>query len=362
MYNHSAVGKVAIHRRMPMNEYTDALELFSKHPKIQETEHVPLDHAFGRILAQDVHAPCDLPLFDTSDVDGVALRLQDVSQTLHIDGIRHACAVKDKLDNPDCKAVQIMTGARIPSWSDVVVPGSCVSVIKKKPKTISVPDVKNIRPGQYIRHQGESYKKGELVCSQGHYLQSESLMKLAHFGIHAVSVIKRPKVWLATSGDEVREPGETIKDGEIFNAAGVYLRSQVYALGLNVHYQRHLNDVASKMGYFLQSWLESPAPALLITTGAVSMGPQDMFPRLAKDLGLHTQFCRCASGPTKPILFASHGNTHYWVGAPGDCASTQACWQFFIREFLHHWVGIPSLVRMQPQLARDDCDNHMISL
>ncbi|MBI2646199.1 MAG: molybdopterin molybdotransferase MoeA [Deltaproteobacteria bacterium] len=337
-----------------MIAYEEALELFSKISPIEESEKVRLEEALGRILKEDLHAPCDLPLFNNSAMDGVALRAHELHTDVMIEGTRLAKAVHDPFDDLKTKAIRIMTGAKVPPWADLVVPVEFTEVLRKKEGKDVIKFAPNsFKKGDNIRVAGEDYKKGELIFKKGHCLTADRLMVLANFGMSQINVVKTPKIWLATTGDEVRDPGDLLRSGEIYNSSGIYLKSKLCDLHLPLYLSRHLKDRKEATRSFLIRWIRSPKANLLITTGAVSMGEKDDLPKLAEEMGATIHFHKVAIRPGKPILFASFGKDHYWIGAPGNAISTAVAWTFFIRPFLHQWLSLPLPHQTQALLAQD---------
>ncbi len=343
-----------------MITHEDALKLFLDVAPIAETESLFIDEALGRRLAKDIMSPCNLPLFSNSAMDGVALRMSQMSSEVVIQGTRLAKAVDvagvaiDKLDDPSTVSIRIMTGAKVPPWAEVVVPIENVEVNKNTSGQEVIRILKNtsFKVGDNIRYAGEDYKKGELIYGKDKVLTPEALMVLASFGIRHVEVFKIPQFWMATTGDEVKEVGTTLHDGEIYNTSSIYLKSNLKALSYSFHRTLHLNDHRLMIGDFLKDWLKTKGPSFLVTTGAVSMGEKDDLPILAKELGLKIHFHKISIRPGKPILFASHKN-HFWIGAPGNAVSTAVAWTYFIRPFLHQWMRVPLPVTIQAPLACD---------
>lgn len=343
-----------------MITHEEALKLFTKISPIAQTEKLPLEKALGRILKQDILAPCDLPLFNNSAMDGIAIRICDLltDVPIVIQGTRFAKAVKDTFDAARTKAIRIMTGAQVPPWTDLVVPVEFTQVVGKKDgKEVIQFTSHSFKNGDHIRLAGQDYKKGEMVFKAGSHLSANHLMVLANFGINKVTVLKIPKIWIATTGDEVKEPGSSLKKGEIYNSCGIYLKSRVLELRFPLQIFLHLKDKKEKIKSFLISWLKSLGPSFLITSGAVSQGEKDDLPKLAKELAEEFEgtfhFHKVAIRPGKPILFVSFGKDHYWIGAPGNVISTTVAWTFFIRPFLHQWTKIPLPSVTKAILAQD---------
>ena len=161
------------------------------------------------------------------------------------------------------------------------------------------------KKGSNIRRAGEDFTKGDLVFPKGTVLSSEKLTVLANFGIAKITVMKKAKFVLATTGDEVRSPGTELSPGEIYNSSHTYIRSQLQAAGHELSCYHHLSDEFDECIQFVKEWLDSEGPSLLVTTGAVSMGEKDALPKVAQELGLKIHFHKSAVRPGKPVLFAT---------------------------------------------------------
>src|SRR3989338_3789807 len=152
-----------------MIAYEEALDFFSKVSPIEESEKVRLEEALGRVVKEDLHAPCDLPLFNNSAMDGVALRAHELHTDVIIEGTRLATVVRDSFDDVKTKAIRIMTGAKVPPWADLVVPVEFTEVLEKKSgghhqeKEVIKFAPNSFKKGDNIRVAGEDYKKGELI-------------------------------------------------------------------------------------------------------------------------------------------------------------------------------------------------------
>jgi molybdopterin molybdotransferase len=291
-------------------------------------------------------------------MDGIAVRKTQVQDTVILAGTRFSGPISDVLDSPDTSAIRIMTGAKVPPWADGIIPVEQTTSRKGYKELGLESDVVCLNPrgwvdGQHIRRAGTDFKKGDLIFKSHLTLNPSRLMVLASLGIDPVPVSVHPRVWLAVTGDELKQPGEPIQDGEIYDSSSVFLSTAFKMLGIPLERHCRLADQPDELRRVWGEWLSSPGPSVLITTGGVSAGERDYLPEVATQLGMDIHFHKVAIRPGKPMVFASKGGSHFWLGAPGNAISTLVAWMFFIRPFLSHVWRFPELPRHRCFLHED---------
>jgi molybdopterin molybdotransferase len=259
-------------------------------------ETVGLAQARNRILAADLIAAIDLPPHDSAAVDGFALRFSDLSKdgptSLRLIGLAAAGRpFQGTLANGE--TVRTFTGAVMPSGGDtVVMQEDCVLDGDK----VAIPA--GIRRGQHRRHQAEDLPAGRLVLSAGRRLRAQDIALAAALGQNTLPVFARPRVALFSTGDEVREPGQSRKAGDIWDANRWLVRGLLEQWGCEVDDLGILPDNRSTIEAALSAAARDHD--LLVTSGGMSVGAEDHLAAVIRRRGT-LDIWRLALKPGKPV-------------------------------------------------------------
>lgn len=300
----------------------------------------------GRVCAAPVYAEIPNQNFDNSAMDGFALNSAELENAaadrpviLTVAG--HIAAGESlSFAAPERgQCYEIMTGAPLPPGCDAVVP------VEKTAKNEQGKIVFTVaaKPGDNIRRIGEDYQQGDLVISPGAMLQAPHILALATLGVTQVSVVRRPRVALLSTGREIVEPGTVpLQHGQIYNSTQPYLRAAMAAMGMDVRAVETLPDDPSLFRERLSASIENGMD-LCVSTGAVSAGVHDFVPSVLKELGAEIFFHKSAIRPGKPIFFARlPGHGPFYIGLPGNPASSAAGLRFFVAPLLRALQGLPA--------------------
>ncbi|MDX1723223.1 MAG: molybdopterin molybdotransferase MoeA [Pseudomonas sp.] len=316
-------------------------ELLARAPAPPPVERVALRQALGRVLAEPLHAPFEVPAWDNSAMDGYALRAADLPAAGGCLPLAGRIAAGDAAAQvlPAGHAVRIFTGAPLPPGADsVVMQEQC----RLEEGRVWLPPVQG---GEHVRQCGEELAAGTQVLSAGQRLRPQELGLLASFGIDRVAVYRRLRVGLLSSGNELREPGEALQPGQIYNANRYSLAGVLSSLGLEVHdYEIMADELAASrdaLSLAASEW------DMLITSGGVSVGEEDHLKQAIRELGeLH--LWRLAIQPGKPLAFGEVGGKP-WIGLPGNPAAALITALVVARPFLLRAQGCQDVV---PQALR----------
>jgi molybdopterin molybdotransferase len=302
-----------------------------------DPEQSQLLDAVGRVLAEDIHAPWDLPLWDNSAMDGFAVQAADAisEKELEITGYIPAGGAELPPVAPGC-AVKIMTGAPIPPGCELVVP-----VEETKELDGKVRLMKSLRVRDHIRFKGEDVAAGAKVLPAGTLLRPPEISLLASFGQSLVQVHRRPRVAILSTGDELIELGMVPGPGQIIN-------SNIYSLAAAV---RDAGGEAQLLGIArdnLESHREKLARGLkadvLITSAGVSAGDRDLVRDVLDELGVEQKFWKIAIKPGRPTAFGVKGETLVF-SLPGNPVSTMVTFEMFVRPALRKLQGVSPAIR-----------------
>ena len=307
---------------------------------IQQAEDVPTLQAWGRVLAEDVHAGLDVPPADNSSMDGYAVRLADVpaagvvlpvSQRIPAGVVGHALAAGS--------VARIFTGAQIPPGADaVVMQEQCTAVDPQSVRVDTVPAA-----GQWIRRRGEDIATGATVLARGTVLTAQAMGLAASVGRASVRVLRRPRVALFSTGDELAMPGEPLKPGGIYNSNRFTLTGLLQASGCEV---KDLGIVPDRLEATRQA-LRAAAEGvdLILTSGGVSVGEEDHL-KPAMRLEGRLDLWQVAMKPGKPLAFGAvrreDGSEALFVGMPGNPVSSFVTYLLTVAPLLRALQGRPS--------------------
>lgn len=300
-------------------------------------EQVPLLDALGRVLAQDVVARESLPPFANSSMDGYALLAADLANaspatpaTLRVIGDVAAGAVLNVAVERGT-AVRIMTGAPLPPGADVVVPVEDTNEAwrnKERPLPAQIQVNRAVKPGDYIRHPGEDIEAGQTILEKGHILRPQEVGVLASLGISQVTVIRRPRVAILATGDELLEIDQPLQPGKIRNSNGFTQAAQVLALGAVPIELGIAGDTETAVRLKLQEGLEANAD-LFISSAGVSVGAYDVVKAVLEQEG-NVGFWRVRMRPGKPLAYGTYHGVPY-LGLPGNPVSAMVSFERFAR-------------------------------
>jgi molybdopterin molybdotransferase len=298
----------------------EALALVLEWVRPLEGEDVPVARAAGRVVAEPALAVTDLPPFDSSAMDGYAVRAADTPGPLNVVG--HSAAGKPETRALGIgEAIEISTGAVVPEGADAVVPVE---------RTSGAVEVEGVRPGENVRPRGGDARTGDVVVERGDVLRPAQLGALAAAGVVVVRCTRQPRVSVLATGSELRAPGEELAPGEIYESNTVLLAAQLASAGAEVTVLHSVGDDERATRDALERGLDSD---VLVTSGGVSVGPHDLVRAALSELGTQEVFWRVAVKPGKPIAFAVRGGTLVF-GLPGNPVSSLVGFELFVRPAL----------------------------
>ena len=299
----------------------DALALVLERARPLPTERLGLDDAAGRVLAEPALAAVDLPSFDSSAMDGFAVRAADTPGELPI-GFRIAAGSPAPRGLELGEAMAISTGAVIPEGADAVVP---IEYVVEHDNSVRIE--RPAEAGAFVRPLGGDARRGDTVVSAGIRLGPAQIGALAAAGVSELAVARRPRAAVLTTGSELRLPGEELEPGQIYEANGPIVTAQLRAAGAEVE---RLAPAADEADAHREALARGLGADVLVTTGGVSVGPHDLVRSVGGQLGVEEVFWRVAVKPGKPLWFGVRDDTLVF-GLPGNPVSSLVCFELFVR-------------------------------
>lgn len=300
---------------------------------IGSREHLALRTTLGRILAEDVVSPIDVPSHTNSAMDGYALRGTDLAQ----DGVNVLRCVGTALAGAPFpgragprECVRIMTGAPLPAGTDTVVmqeqatrEGDRVRVAGRHHR------------GENVRQAGEDLSQGETVLQTGRRLTAADLGMLASLGRAELSVFRRPRVAFFSTGDELRSIGEPLAEGDVYDSNRYSLYGMLIRDGVEL---RDLGVVRDDPQRTREGLRDAAAGSdVVITSGGVSVGEADYIKDVLTELG-EVDFWKIAMKPGRPLTFGRIGEA-WFFGLPGNPVSVMVTYYQFVRPALRQLMG-----------------------
>ena len=323
-----------------MLELEEALERILRGVQAATPEQVAVSNAHGRILAETLSSPSDLPPFDNSAMDGYAIRSDDVPNAttdkpvrLRVLGTVAAGNVYGGEVTPGT-CVRIFTGSPLPAGADCVVMQEDTAPDEQEPGSVKILEVG--RPWENVRLKGEDVRAGEAIIPAGCALRAGHLCLLSAVGISAVNVGRRPRVALVATGTELREPGEPLKPGEIYESNRVGLSVLIRSAGGEPALFPIVHDDA---GATRQALSEAVSTSdIVVSVGGASVGQFDLVKPAVSDLGGQIEFWRVAIRPGRPFVFGRL-NQKLFFGLPGNPVSAMVTFLVLVRPALRKWQG-----------------------
>lgn len=334
-------------RKHGVPSFEKARETILSHVTRLGAESAPVLDALGRVLAADVKAPWDMPRWDNSAMDGYAVRSLDCagSGRLELSGYLPAGSHSAEVLAPGT-AVKILTGAPLPPGADTIVP---VEEAEERDGAIQVHGP--LRPGAHVRHKGEDIKTDETILLAGTLVGPAEISALASFSWLSVPVVRKARVAILSTGDELVEPGQPLAPGKIHDSNSFALAAAVKQAGGEPILLGIARDDRAALEAQLRDGLEADA---LVTSAGVSVGDRDLVREVLQALSVQQVFWKVDIKPGRPTAFAVHG-TKPVFSLPGNPVSALLTFEEFVRPALLKMMGHRRWLRpLVPALLQED--------
>jgi molybdopterin molybdotransferase len=300
-------------------------------------ERILLEESFGRVLAQDVESPEDLPGFAKSTMDGYAIKASDsfgASETgplyLNLSG-EILMGVEPAFTLSSGNAAKIATGGMLPEGADSVL---MLEFCQEAGDTLEVQ--KALAPGDNVIQSGEDISKGQVLLERGARVRPQDAAAMAALGITGLEVYARPKVSVISTGDEIVPPEKRLAPGLVRDSNSYLLRGMILDEGCDPVFRGIFrDDLEAIRAEVVRCSAETDA---VLISGGSSVGTKDMAEKVLKDLG-RIVFHSVALRPGKPLLFGVIEGRPVF-GLPGHPRAVQVCFDLFVRPALRRISGL----------------------
>ena len=310
---------------------------------IRGTARVPLRSALGRVLAEDIVSPVNVPAHINSAMDGWAIKVDDLATT---PGAALSEIGSSFAGVPFGKSVG--TGECVRIFTGGVVPDGCDAVVMQERATAngkSITFAPGVMKHQNVRFAGEDLKAGAVALATGRIVRPAELGLIASLGIGEISVVRPLRVVFFSTGDELVSIGGTLAEGQIYDSNRYTLHGMLTRMGCEVI---DMGVVRDDPAILERAFHEASAIGdVVITSGGVSVGEADYVKQLLQKLG-EVVFWKIAMKPGRPLAYGKIGNAHFF-GLPGNPVSVMVTFYQFVRDALLTLQGVDPLP-VQPLL------------
>jgi molybdopterin molybdotransferase len=310
-----------------------ATRIIMEHCPPPGDEHVALEDAGGRILAEDIIADTDLPPFDRVMMDGIGVQESDLikgNRVFRITGIQRAGMPQISLEGEN-NCLEVMTGAVCPAGVNVVIPYEMLET----DGTRATVNIDSFRAGLNIHHRGSDYRAGEILVARNQKVGIPETGIAASCGMTSLLVRRKPRCIIISTGDELVEIHAKPESHQI-RRSGVYairelLRKHEVASAL-----AHASDDEAALHEVFSKHIRQYD--LIIVTGGVSKGKFDLVPQVLENNGINCLFHRIAQKPGKPMWFGTNGSTTVFA-LPGNPVSSLMCATRYLLPWVRKYMG-----------------------
>ena len=333
-----------------------------------EGEECPILDSLGQVLAEDVYAGINVPSLDNSVMDGYAVQSRNTeSASRESPRILRVVGTVAAGSKADCRvvpgtAVRIMTGAPIPEGADSVVRFEDTDETYRKEDDDGIGILKGVKAGNFIRRAGEDIAKGSKALGAGKVIRPSEVGVLASLGYDKVKVIRRPKVTILATGDELVDIGQPLPPGRIYNSNSYGIAASVLSYGGIPEVLGIARDNESSLLERLQQRLDTD---IMVTSAGVSAGDYDMVKDVLAKKG-EIAFDTVRMKPGKPLAFGTiesldkDGVTRKipHLGLPGNPVSCMVTGELFLRPAILKMLGRKNLARPTVEAVMEDAKDN----
>lgn len=312
------------------------------------TENVHIDHAVGRVLAEDIIADRDLPPYDRVTMDGIAILFETYKKgerTFSIKGTQAAGDVCMEINNEEC--VEIMTGAALPQTANTIVRYEDITINDNGTATINIDTVTT---GQNIHYKGSDKVKNQVLAKAGQIITPAIINTAASVGLSHISAKRLPKTVIISTGEELVDIDKTPSPYQVRRSNSYAIASILRTYNIKAD-MLHVMDDPTTMKQLLSECLEDFD--VLILSGGVSMGKFDYLPQVMEELHVTKLFHKVKQRPGKPFWFGISPDQKVVFAFPGNPVSAFMCMHRYFTPWLQTSLGIDNLPKLYAVLTED---------
>ena len=312
----------------------EAQRLVLERAKRLDAERVPVERAAGRVLAEDASSLVDLPPFPSSAMDGFAVRAEDAGAGARLPVVaRIAAGSPAERELAAGEAMSISTGGSVPDGADSVIP---LELVDDSDDSIEIREP--VPAGANVRERGSDVRTGDVVLEPAIRLGPAQVGALAAAGVHEVQCTKRPRVGILVTGSDLKQPGQPLGPGEIYESNGLLLATALQLAGAVPAQLGVVGDDSEELERAMERALLGFD--MLVTSGGASVGPHDLVRETQAGLRVEKVFWGVAVKPGKPVAFGTRRD-HLVFNLPGNPVSVLVTFELFVRPAVNALLGLP---------------------
>ncbi|WP_179343677.1 molybdopterin molybdotransferase MoeA [Winogradskyella ursingii] len=312
-----------------MISVSKVLKHLEVHCKPLESVEKSINKVFGLVLAEDIKSPINMPPFKQSSMDGYAFIHSENTTFKIIEEVQAGSSKNIKLKSGE--AVRIFTGARVPDDADTVVMQEHTN---RKDNQITINTLPRI--GVNVRALGEQIKVGDIALKKGIQLNEAAIGFLAGLGIAKVKTYKRPKIQILITGNELKQIGEKLKEGEVYDSNSITLKLALRRIGIKkIKVSKVKDDLKSTVKAIEKSLKKSD---VVLISGGISVGDYDFVKEALERNEVKEVFYKVNQKPGKPLWFGHKKGTKVFA-LPGNPASSLSCFYVYVLPLLKAQMG-----------------------
>jgi molybdopterin molybdotransferase len=316
-----------------MISVNEARRILSENCERGTKQIIPLKNSLHFIVAEDIFSPIDVPSFNNSAMDGYAMKFEGNQHQWQVDTMIQA-GDTSMYKIAEGKAARIFTGAKMPEDADTVIPQELVDYDSTSQKIMYRED--KIQIGSNVRLKGSQCQKGELILKKGTQITPRVIGLLASVGMAEVKVFTAPSVAYIITGNELKETGTDLQEGEIYNSNGPMLEALLNNIGISNITAHKAGDDKEELQQVIDAALEQQE--VLILSGGISVGDYDFVKECLENAGVEELFYKIKQRPGKPFFAGKKGKK--WIFAlPGNPSSGLSCFNHYVKPCLQFFMG-----------------------
>lgn len=309
-----------------------AKKILSKNLERGQVVEKTLKDCLGFVLAENIFSPIDVPSFHNSAMDGYAMNFDEHLQSWEISNTIQA-GDTSQITIAKGKAARIFTGAKMPGGTNTVIPQELIDLVGENQIKYSGDKIK---PGSNVRLKGSQSKHNSLILEEGKVLGAGQIGLLASVGLSKIKVFAAPKVGFIVTGNELKEPGTALKDGEIYNSNGPMLEALLKETGVEqIQAYKAADDKTGLQKVIDRALAEND---ILLLSGGISVGDYDFVKECLQTAKVKELFYKIKQRPGKP-MYAGKKQDKLIFALPGNPASVHSCFIQYVRPAINYWKG-----------------------
>jgi molybdopterin molybdotransferase len=312
-----------------MISVTKALKEIDQNGIAKKKSKIAIADALNLVLAENVFSPINMPSFKQSSMDGYAF-IQSEEHVFVLKGEVQA-GNGTNISLRKGEAIRIFTGARVPDDADTVVMQEHTTVNEDVLRIEKMPNF-----GANVRPVGEQIKKGQIALEKGAVLNEAAIGFLAGLGVAEVVVFMPPKVGVLITGNELKEVGEKLNDGEVYDSNSITLKLALQKIGIDEAQFFKVKDSLKATAEIVEKALKTCD--VLLISGGISVGDYDFVKQALEENQVEEIFYKVNQKPGKPLWFGAKGEKRVFA-LPGNPASSLSCFYVYVLPLLRASLG-----------------------